>query len=360
MNNGLRFKSPFKYFAYSFILFTTLFTFISCENFLQGGDVKEEISKSIEYNNAPFYTINVEALKGTGTVKTPATGEIEKKVTDVFPIRFEPEEGSCKFIKWEAKFQTGESAAEYVSFEDAKSLETKVTLKKAPTSVIIIQPVCPPRLTYTFDLYDPDDPYKKYPKDSSISFVFNKSLPSSCLDAVGGVQPITQEAIAIQNIQPTEGSSALYYKLPEITDEASNDKKNTKLIFRSDSSFGYIPVYNGQRMIAVTIKKEALWYVNEDYLSPIRVYLDSDITRTFYIGEETSAKTSIKYSLKQKDFNSIGTLKVTCDNITEERIKAIRDLSDLKHPCYCCDYNIKGNKLVYGSAKTKIDFLNLI
>ena len=24
------------------------------------------------------------------------------------------------------------------------------------------------------------------------------------------------------------------------------------------------------------------------------------------------------------------------------------------------DYNIKGNKLVYGSAKTKIDFLNLI
>ncbi len=317
MNNNRSFKSPLKFFAYSFILITGLFSIISCENFLQGEDVKEEIAKTIEYNNAPSYTINVEALKGTGIVKTPAGGEIEKKVTDVFPIRFEPED-SCKFIKWEAKFQSGESAADYVSFEDVESLETKVTFKKAPSSVIIIQPVCPPRLTYTFDLYDPDDPTKIYPKDSSISFVFNKPLPSSCLDAVGGVLPVSQESIVIQSLLPSEGSSALYFKSPEITDEPNNNgKKNTKLIFRSDSSFGYIPVTK-QRMIAVTIKKDALWYVNEDYLSPIRVYLDSDITRTFYIGEETSAKTSIKYSLRQKEYESIGTLKVTADNITEE------------------------------------------
>ena len=64
---------------------------------------------------------------------------------------------------------------------------------------------------------------------------------------------------------------------------------------------------------------------------------------------------SNKNYLRIYDYNNLN-----CDNITEERIKAIRDLNDLKHPCYCCDYNIKGNKLVYGSAKTKIDFLNLI
>ena len=86
MNNNLRSRFPLKYLAYSFVLITTLFTFLSCENFLQGEDVKEEITKTIEYNNAPSYTINVEALKGTGTVKTPAGGEIEKKVTDVFPM----------------------------------------------------------------------------------------------------------------------------------------------------------------------------------------------------------------------------------------------------------------------------------
>ena len=47
------------------------------------------------------------------------------------------------------------------------------------------------------------------------------------------------------------------------------------------------------------------------------------------------------------------------ESLTEQRIKGILDLNDLKHPCYCCDYNIKGNRLVYGSAKSKIDFLDL-
>lgn len=309
MNKNRSFKSPLKFFAYSFILITGLISIISCENFLQGEDVKEEIAKTIEYNNAPSYTINVEALKGTGIVKTPAGGEIEKKVTDVFPIRFEPED-SCKFIKWEAKFQSGESAADYVSFEDAESLETKVTFKKAPSSVIIIQPVCPPRLTYTFDLYDPDDPYKKYPKDSSIAFTFNKTLSSGCLTETNGVTPVATDFIAIQNLQPSEGSASTYFSAPEVSGQ--------RLIFRSDSSFGYIPVYNGQRMISVTIPKDKIWYINEQYLSPVRVYLDSDITRTFYIGEETSAKTTIRYAVKQKEEKPIGTLKVTVDNITDE------------------------------------------
>ena len=64
---------------------------------------------------------------------------------------------------------------------------------------------------------------------------------------------------------------------------------------------------------------------------------------------------SNKNYLRIYDYSNLNS-----DNITEERIKRILDLNNLQHPCYCCDYNIKGNKLVYGSAKTKIDFLNLI
>jgi len=45
--------------------------------------------------------------------------------------------------------------------------------------------------------------------------------------------------------------------------------------------------------------------------------------------------------------------------ITEERIKGILDLKDLNEPCYCCDYNLKGNKLAYGCAKSNVNFLNL-
>ena len=63
---------------------------------------------------------------------------------------------------------------------------------------------------------------------------------------------------------------------------------------------------------------------------------------------------SNKNYLRIYDYNNLNS-----DNITEKRIKRIRDLDDLILPCYCCDYNLKGNKLVYGSAKSKIDFLDL-
>ena len=63
---------------------------------------------------------------------------------------------------------------------------------------------------------------------------------------------------------------------------------------------------------------------------------------------------SNKNYLRIYDYNNLNS-----DNLTEQRIKRIYDLNNLQHPCYCCDYNIKGNKLIYGCAKSKIDFLDL-
>ena len=39
-----------------------LVSLTSCENFLKSEDVKNEIVSFIDYNNAPSYVINVEAL----------------------------------------------------------------------------------------------------------------------------------------------------------------------------------------------------------------------------------------------------------------------------------------------------------
>ena len=63
---------------------------------------------------------------------------------------------------------------------------------------------------------------------------------------------------------------------------------------------------------------------------------------------------SNKNYLRIYDYNNLNQ-----DNLIEGRIKGIKDINDLKQPCYCCDYNIKGNKLVYGCAKSNIDFLDL-
>ena len=50
---------------------------------------------------------------------------------------------------------------------------------------------------------------------------------------------------------------------------------------------------------------------------------------------------------------------LSLNNLTENKIKGILDVNDLKEPCYCCDYNLKGNRLAYGCAKSKVEFLNL-
>ena len=50
---------------------------------------------------------------------------------------------------------------------------------------------------------------------------------------------------------------------------------------------------------------------------------------------------SNKNYLRIYDYNNLNS-----DNLTEQRIKRIYDLNNLQHPCYCCDYNIKGNKLL--------------
>ena len=46
-------------------------------------------------------------------------------------------------------------------------------------------------------------------------------------------------------------------------------------------------------------------------------------------------------------------------DLTQSKIKGILDLKDINEPCYCCDYNLKGTRLAYGCAKSKINFIDL-
>ena len=127
--------------------------FASCNNFLKADEVKTEITKAIEYNNAASYTIRVEAARGSGTILIPAGLEVNKKVTDTFTVKFEPDE-AYKFVQWTATvpdLAEGDSASNYIKFEDATSLETTVTFTKAHPG-IVITPDCPAIPTATITL----------------------------------------------------------------------------------------------------------------------------------------------------------------------------------------------------------------
>jgi WD40 repeat protein len=63
---------------------------------------------------------------------------------------------------------------------------------------------------------------------------------------------------------------------------------------------------------------------------------------------------SNKNYLRLYDYSNLNS-----GDFTQSKIKGILDLKDINEPCYCCDYNLKGNRLAYGCAKSKINFLDL-
>ncbi len=264
----------------------------ACENFLSGGLLKKQLQADIEYAKAPFYTIKVEAVENSGKIKTPVSGEIEKKVTDMFTVKFEPA-SNYEFIKWEAYFtdktESDEKISDYIEFEDEKELETKVTLKKAYPS-LGIRPVCPEKLTY--NIFPGNG--EQVPRDSSIEITFNKTLGSTELGSENNF-------ITIQDLSAQEVST--YYKKAEI--------KEQKLVFYANTENGYIPVSNNQtKKIDVKIGKDCIYYVNTYYSYPVTVTLDEDIDKTFYVNASTSKKTKIKFKIREEEEQPVGTLKI--------------------------------------------------
>ena len=106
----------------------------SCHNFLKSGEVRDEIEAAISYANATTYPISVDYNGNTGVVKSPAGGEVSKKVSDTFPIRFDPF-ADYEFLYWtiidkqtNKEFKNGE----YLQLESITEAETTCTFVKAP------------------------------------------------------------------------------------------------------------------------------------------------------------------------------------------------------------------------------------
>ena len=123
-----------------------------CENFLTGDEAKDNIKREIDYANAPSYTIYVVADRDCGQIRKPITGELKKKVTDTFDLKFEPAD-DYTFVRWEASSEElpeGANIKDYITFEEQGNPETKATFIKALDSIVITA-VCPhlPSFDYT-------------------------------------------------------------------------------------------------------------------------------------------------------------------------------------------------------------------
>lgn len=288
----MRKTAAFGFIVGLFVSAALLFT--GCDNFLKGEDVKNEIVQAIDYNNAPYYTIKIETVGDSGVVRTHFSGTAVQKVTDTFTVKFEPKD-DYKFISWEAvvgDLKSGESASDYIVFESPQSLETKITFKKA-SDKITIRPVCPKRLTYTFE----QGTGEIFTRDTSLVLKFSEELSSEC-----------EPALENLTIQATDDDAspdtATYFATPKIYED--------KIIFSSNTANGFISIpASGRRAITVKLAKEKVFYICNQYSTPVKVYLDSDIVQTCFIGPETSKKVNLKYSVRrQADETPLGTLKI--------------------------------------------------
>lgn len=351
MNLRKRWRAIFGVFVLSILCFT------SCDNFLQGSEIKDEIVGAIQYNNAQSYSIRVEAIKDTGTIKAPAGGEVSKKVTDSFTIKFEPA-NDCTFIKWEAivpELGSGEKVSDYIEFTDETSLETTVKLKK-PKSSILIQPVCPQKLMVkSFNLGEAGKVYKR---DETIKIQFNNLIEDKCKNEVSVViQGLADElAAATGTTENTEGeatvseadklkaakeTSAAYFKTPEVN---ATDKTLYVYVDRkSGDAKDLIPVpEGGTRNVSVSLPKEKVYYINKQFSQPITVYLEEDFNKTYTINSETSDPTKMRFLLDSKTggFFRVDDVTVSGSEVSYAVGKTLNLQYIPGDSCYFCGWKI--------------------
>ena len=163
------------------VLILSPILFISCENFLNGGDIKNEIEETIAYNNAQECTVVFRADSGTGEF----LGSVERiyKVGYESDVQFELNTDDYKFKGLEAVSQNDKlisrsDCVEFtpISIDEKKGIfKYKIKLLK-DVKDILIHPVC--ILRPKISEISPKFESSGCDQDTPIIIKFNKSIDS--------------------------------------------------------------------------------------------------------------------------------------------------------------------------------------
>ena len=145
----------------------------SCENFLNGEDVKKQIEEEIAYNNAKEISVLVQAQEGTGS--TVPSGNYTAKQGYFFDISFS-ENPAYSFLEWVAvsKDNPEQIITEGVTFENAASAVTKVKISNDSVAIRLI-PKSEERIAISGEPSPRYDPLG-VSRDRSITVSFTKEV----------------------------------------------------------------------------------------------------------------------------------------------------------------------------------------
>ncbi|HAC31725.1 MAG TPA: hypothetical protein DCF70_03775 [Treponema sp.] len=307
---------------------------VSCDNFLNGLDAKNQLEDGISYANARSIEVLVNAAEGTGT--TVPSGQYTAKSGYPFEVSF-TESADYAFAGWKAVFESdGTEASEGIHFDDPSALKTNVIIS---TEGIKVVPQCIRRI------YIDGEPLPKYEatgvsRDRSItvnfseppaadSFLFTEDeIPAGALPEAddSGIWAYRLNGLTyFKNIEITgadEISLAAHFKKPEVDGNLLTiavDKSNP-IEIDTGSSFKIIKVTISDKIKAsngITINSGKTWryQVTNETDEKATVTLSSEVaegsvylagTRDYSIGQKlTLAFTeSADYQFIRWDYDS--------------------------------------------------------
>lgn len=213
----------------SAILFCIIFT--SCNNFLDGSDLKTKLNQTIEYNNAPYATVEIAVVGAeTASIIPPAgTYKDRYKTNDNMEIKFEAQTG-YSFSHWQA------IPEDAVSFADKNAPVTTAKINSADKTVTI-KPVSLPR-PKVVSATPADDSEGVY-RDRTIVVKFNKEMNEKSIYWTH--DELTEEEL--KNAINVEGNRELYYACWDGTNPSSWRFKNIEITDYNDSSINLLQYY---------------------------------------------------------------------------------------------------------------------
>lgn len=299
---------------------------LSCNNFLEGSDFKEQLEKDIAYANAPFHEIRVECDEGTGSILTETI--LSKKVTDKFNIEFKISSG-YQFAGWKAfsKSSDGiltELSSEIINFSpynmEASDGLYKVTATFAgAASGIVIKPRC--LLLPKIAEIAPALESSGCDQDSLISIAFNKAVDTESFFNEEG-------KVSCVSISSDGEILEEYFDTPYFSDDKKTlyftplciaDSNKLLLDIYDSRSFRDITVslaFNGEKDsdgIALTENREHRYRINKNFGNQKKVALNiSNDTSTGSFLEQGKVECTVgfyvevQYTVNKEDYHFAG------------------------------------------------------
>ena len=262
----------------------------SCENFLDGGDVKREIENAIAYNNAKQLTVLISAQEGTGS--TLPSGNYTAKQGYAFEISFS-ENPAYSFVKWTAvsKSDPKIEITDGITFEDEYSSVTNVKITNISDPIKII-PLCEDRIAVSGEPLPRYEP-QGVSRDRSISVNFSKepAIENFFFDE----DEIPADAEDTKTIEKDDGEKIWAYVY-----EGQTYLKNISITNNDDYSIAEhftCPVVEGKLLTIAVDKTNPIKFSVGENFKTVKVSLSKNITDT--LGIKMNAEKSWNYQITE-------------------------------------------------------------